>query len=174
MRKYLTTLALSGALLSFDASASGIGILDVERIMKESVAMRDFQSKIEKKEDEYRKEVEKKQSELDAEQKRIEGKRSILSKEAFDKEVSGFDKKLDSLKTFVDRKQSSLKKASIDAMSKLNDNVRDIFSDIAKDRELDIIMPASQAVYYEDKMDVTDDVLKKLNKKITKIDVKFE
>ncbi len=174
MRKYLTTLALFGALFSANANASGIGILDVERIMKESVAMRDFQSKIEKKEDEYRKEVEKKQSELDSEQKKIEAKRSILSKEAFDKEVAGFDKKLDSLKTFVDRKQSSLKKASIDAMSKLNDNVRDIFSDIAKDRGLDIIIPSSQAVYYEDKMDVTDDVLKKLNKKITKIDVKFE
>lgn len=174
MRKYLTILALSGALISVDARASGIGILDVERIMKESIAMRDFQSKIEKKEDEYRKEVEKKQTELDAEQKRIEGKRSILSKEAFDKEVAGFDKKLDSLKTFVDRKQSSLKKASIDAMSKLNDNVRDIFADIAKDRGLDVIVPASQAVYYKDELDVTDDVLKKLNKKITKIDVKFE
>jgi len=162
------------ALFSFNANAGGIGILDVEKIVKESSAMRDIQAKVSKKQDEYQKEVTKKQNELEAEQKRIEGKRNVLSKEAFEKESHGFEKKVDDLKTFVDRKQNSLKKASLDSMSKVNDKIKDIIAEISKEKELDVIMPAAQTLYFKDDLDVTDEVLKRLNKKITKVDVKFE
>jgi len=162
------------ALFSVNANAGGIGIIDVEKIVKESSAMRDIQAKVSKKQDEYQKEVTKKQDELEADQKRIEGKRNVLSKEAFEKESKSFEKKVDDLKTFVDRKQNSLKKASLDSMSKVNDKVKDIIAEISKEKELDVIMPAAQTLYFKDELDVTDEVLKRLNKKITKVDVKFE
>lgn len=161
-------------MLSLSANAGGIGVIDVDQIMKESSVMRDIQSKVEKKQDDYQKQVQKKQDELEAEQKRIEGKRNVLSKEAFEKETTAFEQKLDDLKTFVDKKQNSLKKASMEAMSKVNDKVKDIISDIAKEKDLDIIAPASQTLYYKDNLDITEEVLGKLNKKITKVDVKFE
>ena len=52
--------------------------------------------------------------------------------------------------------------------------IKDIIADIAKDKDLDVIVPAAQALYYKDELDITEEVLGKLNKKITKIDVKFE
>ncbi len=174
MKKYFLTCLTAFSLFSLSANAGGSGIIDVEKIIKESSAMRDIQSKIEKKQDEYQKEVAKKQSDLESEQKRIEGKRSVLSKDAFEKETASFEKKLDDLKTFVDKRQNSLKKASMEGMSKVNDKIKDIISDLAKEKDLDVIIPASQTLYYKDELDVTDEVLKKLNKKITKVDVKFE
>jgi outer membrane protein len=174
MKKYFVTLLAAFSMFSLGANAGDVGIIDVDQIMKESAVMRDIQSKIEKKQDEYQKQVQKKQEELESEQKRIEGKRSLLSKEAFDKETEAFEKKLDDLKTFVDKRQNSLKKASIDAMSKVNDKVKDIIADIAKEKNLDVIVPASQTLYYKDGLEVTEEVLAKLNKKITKVDVKFE
>ncbi|MBU6140649.1 MAG: OmpH family outer membrane protein [Proteobacteria bacterium] len=174
MKKHFLTYLAAFSLLSLNANAGGIGIIDVEKIIKESSAMRDIQSKVEKKQDEYQKEVAKKQTDLESEQKRIEGKRSVLSKDAFEKETVSFEKKLDDLKTFVDKKQNSLKKASMEAMSKVNEKIKDIISDLAKEKDLDVIVPASQTLYYKDELDVTEDVLKKLNKKIVKVDVKFE
>lgn len=174
MKKYFFTCLTALSLLSLNANAGGTGIIDVEKIIKESSAMRDVQAKIGKKQDEYQKEVQKKQDELESEQKRIEGKRNVLSKEAFDKETTAFEKKLDDLKTFVDKKQNTLKKASMEAMSKVNDKIKDIIADIAKEKDLDVITPASQTLYYKDELDVTDEVLKRLNKKISKVDVKFD
>jgi outer membrane protein len=174
MKKYLLTLSAVFVLFSLNANAGGVGILDVEKIVKESSAMRDIQNKITKRQDEYQKEVTKKQDELEAEQKRIEGKKNVLSKEAFEKETKGFEKKIDDLKTFVDKKQNSLKKASMDSMSKVNDKIKDIIADIAKEQDFDIIVPASQTLFYKDALDVSSEVLKRLNKKITKVDVKFE
>jgi len=171
-KTFLTATVL--ALFSLNANAGGIGIIDVEKIVKESSAMRDIQAKVSKKQDEYQKEVTKKQNELEAEQKRIEGKKNVLSKEAMEKEGKAFDKKVDDLKTFVDKKQNSLKKASLDSMSKVNDKIKDIIADLSKEKELDVIMPSAQTLYFKDDLDVTDEVLKRLNKKITKVDVKFE
>jgi len=174
MKKYFVTFFAAFSLLSIGANAGNIGIIDVDKIMNESSVMRDIQSKIEKKQDEYQKQVQKKQEELESEQKRIEGKKNILSKEAFEKETTAFEKKLDDLKTFVDKKQNSLKKASMEAMGRVNDKVKDIIADIAKEKDLDVITASAQTLYYKDSLDVTNEVLEKLNKKITKVDVKFE
>lgn len=174
MKKSFLTIFAVSTLVSFNASAVGIGILDVEKIVKESSAMRDIQKKISNKQDEYQKEVTKKQDELESEQKRIESKKNVLSKEAFEKETKAFEKKIDDLKTFVDKKQNSLKKASMDSMGKVNDKIKDIIADIAKEKDFEVIIPSSQTLYYKDALDISDEVLKKLNKKITKADVKFE
>ncbi len=174
MNKHLLALSAIFALFATSANAGGIGILDVEKIVKESVAMRDIQNKITKKQDEYQKEVTKKQSALEAEQKKLEGKKNMLSKEALEKEVTTFEKKVDDLKTFVDKKQNSLKKASMDGMGKVNDKIKDIIADISKEKDLDVIMPSAQALYYKDELDISEEVLTRLNKKITKADVKFE
>jgi outer membrane protein len=174
MNKHLITIAAFFALFYFNASACGIAVLDVEKIVKESVSMKDIQNKISKKQDEYQKEVTKKQNALEAEQKKIEGKKNVLSKDALDKEVVAFEKKVEDLKAFVDKRQNSLKKASLDAMGKVNDKIKDIITDISKEKDLDLIVPSAQALYYKDELDISAEVLSRLNKKITKVDVKFE
>jgi outer membrane protein len=174
MNKQLLAFLAIFTFFTFNANAAVVGILDVEKIVKESVAMRDIQSKVSKKQEEYQKEVTKKQTTLEAEQKKIEGKKNILSKEAFEKEGKEFEKKVEDLKAFVDKKQNSLKKASVDSMSKVNDKIKDIIAAIAKEKELDVIIPAAQALYYKDDLDISSEVLTRLNKKITKVDVKFE
>jgi len=157
-----------------NANATNIAILDLEKIIKDSKAMRDIQSKVNKKQDEYQKEVSKKQNDLENEQKTIEAKKTVLSKDGFEKEVQKFEKKVDELKTYVDRKQNSLKKASMESMSKVNEIIKEIIGEISKNKNYEVIIPASQTVFFEDSLDISEEVLKKLDKKITKVDVKFE
>ncbi len=59
-------------------------------------------------------------------------------------------------------------------MGKVNDKIKDIIADISKEKDLDVIMPSAQALYYKDELDISEEVLTRLNKKITKADVKFE
>ena len=174
MKKSFIALATIFTLSSLSANASTIGVLDVEKIVKESIAMRDIQGKVTKKQDEYQKDVTKKQKDLEAEQKKLEGKKNILAKEAFEKEMKKFEEKVDDLKAFVYKKQNSLKKASMDSMSKVNDKIKDIIAEISKEKDVDLIVPTSQTLFYKDEMDISAEVLKRLNKKITKVDVKFE
>jgi Skp family chaperone for outer membrane proteins len=174
MKKSFLTLVVY-LLTSYNvAFGAQIGVLDVDKIIQESSAVVDIQKKVDAKKVAYETEINKKQSQLEVEQKKLEDKKITLSKEAFEKEVKGFETKVDDLKTYIDRKQNSLKKASIDAMGKVNDKVKTIVSDIAKEKELDTIIPASQTLYFKDELDITAEVLSRLNKKITKVEVKFE
>ncbi|MBL6664850.1 MAG: OmpH family outer membrane protein [Rickettsiales bacterium] len=156
------------------ANAGEIAILDIEKIVKESKAMKYIQNKVSKQQDKYQKLVTSKQSQLEKDQKKVEGKKSVLSEEAFAKELAEFEQKVDELKEYVDRKQNSLKKASLDAMSKVNDVIKNIISDIAKEKNIDIIIPANQALYFKDSMDISEEVLEKLNNKIAKVKVTFD
>ena len=92
----------------------------------------------------------------------------------FEKEVKNFEAKVEELKTNIDRKQNSLKKGSIEAMSKVQDKLKMIINDLAKEKSLDLIIPASQTLFAKDEFDITAEVLVILNKKISKVDVKFE
>lgn len=174
MKKNFAVLTAACLFFSVNANAGSIAVLDVEKIVKESAAMRDIQSKVSKKQDEYQKEVTKKQKDLEAEQKKLESKKNLLAKEAFEKEMKTFEGKIENLKAFVDKRQNSLKKASVDSMSKVNDKIKDIIAELSKEKDLDMIVPTSQTLFYKDEMDVSAEVLKRLNKKITKADVKFE
>ena len=174
MKKGFLALAIY-FLTSYNISlAAQIGVLDVDKIIQESSAVIDIQKKVDAKKISYENEINKKQTQLENEQKKLEDKKITLSKESFDKEVKAFESKVDDLKTYIDRKQNSLKKASIDAMSKVNDKVKIIVSEIAKEKELDTIIPASQTLYFKDELEITAEVLSRLNKKITKVEVKFE
>lgn len=172
-KKFLAIFALSFLCFS-NVNATEVGVLDVEKIVKESTAMRYIQNVVSKKQDEYQKQVTKKQEALEKEQKRIESKKNVLSKEALEKETTKFEKQIDDLKEFVDKKQNSLKKASLDSMSKVNDEIKEIIAEISKEKNIDIIIPATQALYYQESLDISDEVLKKLNKKIKKVKIKFE
>lgn len=168
-----TTLATIFTLLSFNANAGSIAVLDVEKIVKESKAMRDIQKRVTKKQKSYQKEVNKKQKSLEAEQKKLEGKKKVLSAKAFAKEMKKFEKKIEKLKTLVDKRQSSLKKASVDGMAKVNDKIKVIISELSEEEDIDLIVPAGQTLFYKDNLDISKEVLKRLNKKITRVKVKF-
>ena len=62
----------------------------------------------------------------------------------------------------------------MDSMGKVNDKIKDIIAEISKEKDIELIVPTSQTLFYKDEMDISAEVLKKLNKKITKVDVKFD
>lgn len=161
-------------LTTLNAKASTIAILDVEKIVKESTAMKYIERKVSKQQEKYQKLVTKKQNNLEKEQKKVESKKSVLSKEAFTKEITAFENKVEDLKEYVDRRQNSLKKASLDGMSKVNEVIKEIISEISKEKNIDVIIPANQSLFYKDELDISKEVLERLNGKITKVKIKFD
>jgi Skp family chaperone for outer membrane proteins len=175
--KTLTTfIAAASIVLSFSnqAFADKIAVIDVDKIIQESTAIATIQKKVEKKKSEYEAELEKKQKDLLADQKRIEDKKDMLSKEALEKETANFEKKENTFKSFAEKKQNSLKKAWSDGMNKVNEKVRSITAEIAKEKNIDAVIQSSQTLYVKDGLDITSEVLKSLNSKLSKVDLKFE
>lgn len=174
MKKYLVLLTSVLILFSFESKAEQkIAVLDVDKIVQESKVMKDVRAKIGKKQDEFQKEISRKQNTLEAEQKKLESRKSVLSKEAYEKEQQVFEKKVEELRVFVDKKQSILKKAQVESMTKINDKMKEVVDKISKTQSIDVILSAAQTLSYKDEIDISDHVLKELDKKIAKLDIKF-
>jgi outer membrane protein len=173
----IKNLVLLTAFFSFigfaSANATNVAILDIENIVKNSLVMKDIQGKISKKQTEFQKEIDKKQSQLEAENKKLESKKSILAEDAYAKEQATFDKKVGELRDHLEKRQNSLKKASAESLSKVNEKIKEIIVELSKEKKFDIVIPSSQTLYYDETIDISSEVLKRLNKKITKVDVKF-
>lgn len=174
MKKITAILFASLLFLSSNAYAANIAVIDVEEVIKNSLAMKDIQNQITKMGDRYQKEVNQKQKELEAAEKELDKNKTVFSKEKMEKETKDLEKKFSSLREFIDKKQNILKKASMDAMAKFNEKVGEITTKISKEKNLDLILIANQTIYYKPDMDISDEVLKELNKKITKLNLKFE
>lgn len=174
MKKTFIAIITILSLFSFNANAGSIAVLDVEKIVKESKAMRYIQKKVSAKQKSYQKHVDTEQNKLESLQKKLESKRKILSDKAFQKEAKKFEKEVIELKDHVNKKQLTLKQASVDGMKVVNDKIKDIIADLSEEQDIDLIVPAGQTLFYKDTLDISDEVLKRLNKKITKVKVKFK
>ena len=178
--KFLAVFTLLLLCSNFKANAANnsqdvnFAVIDAERVLKESLAMTDIQNKVVKKQDEYQKEVNKKQTALEEEKKKIDGKKSVISKEKFAKEEQVFAKKVEDFKTYVEKRQGVLQKASLEAVSKVNEVLKKVVGDIAKEKSLKAVFSNSQAIFYQDEIDISTEVIAKLNKEIDKVEVKFE
>jgi Skp family chaperone for outer membrane proteins len=134
--------------------------------------MKDAQKQISKKQSRFQKEIDKKQKALEKESKRVSAKKGILSEEGFSKEQDKFLKKVDNLKELVTSRQDSLKRSSLKVINKVNSKIKEVIEEVKDEKDLDIIISASSAIFYQDELDISEDVLKRLNKKISKVRIK--
>lgn len=172
IKKFSALFLLATFVCLGSANASNIAVVDIESVLKNCVAMKDAQNKISKKQAGFQKEIDKKQNDLEKESKQVESKKNLLSEEAFSKEQLAFGKKVDDLKELVNSRQDALKKSSLEAISQINDKIKDVIEEIRKEKNIDLVISSTSAIYYADQLDISDEVTKRLNKKISTINVK--
>jgi Skp family chaperone for outer membrane proteins len=148
-----------------------IAVVDLENVLKNCDAMKDAQKKIGKKQSAFQREIDEAQKKLENENKILDAKKTTLKEEALKKAQDEFSTKIDNLKELVNSRQDSLKQISLDAITSINDQIKEIIDDIKEEKNLDIILSSSSAIFYKDDMDISAEVLKKLNKAISKVKI---
>ncbi|MEZ5691849.1 MAG: OmpH family outer membrane protein [Rickettsiales bacterium] len=175
--KFLLILVVA-SLISFAqpvfANNQLIAVVDIQRIMQSSTAAQDVRSQLEKKQKAFQDEITKKEKELKKEDEEIVKKKSVLSKKAFEEKVLAFRKKATATQKDVQSKKVLLDNAFQRALNDIQKNVTEIISDIAKEKGFYIALPTSQILYANTALDISDEVLKRLNKQLPKLTVKFK
>ena len=71
------------------------------------------------------------------------------------------------------KKRVSLDKAFNQALSDIQKNVTTIITEIAKERQIALVVPASQTMYFDPQMNVSAEVLARLNKRLPSLKLAF-
>lgn len=173
----LRLIALSLFLFTASAASAGdakIAVVDIQKIVSESSATKDINKQLEKKKNEFQAQINKQEEGLMKEDQELSKQKSTLSAEAFDKKRKEFQTKVAGVQRDVQKKRAALEGAYTNALGKVQKTVVDIIKGMAADKGFAVAIPASQALYFEPGMDISDEVLKELNSKLSSVSVEFK
>lgn len=155
-------------------ASTGIAIVNIQQIMRDSTAAQNVREQLESKQKAFQSEISKKEESLQKEDQELGKKRSVLSKAAFDEKATAFRKKATDVQKEVQTKKATLDSAFEHALNDIQKVVTEVISDLAKEKNFSVAVPTSQILYGDTKLDISEEVLKRLNQKMPKYDVKFE
>jgi outer membrane protein len=175
----LALLAMTGLATAASADeGNAIAVVNIGQVMRESTAAKMVREQLESKYKGFQADISKKQESLQKEDQELGKKKSVLSKEAFEEKASEFRKKVTEAQKDAQTKKVMFDNASARSSEEIQKAVTGIVAELAKEKGFVLAVssenPTSQILYADSKLDISAEVIKRLNDKLPKLDVKFE
>lgn len=155
------------------AKSVSFGIMDMEGVLKKSTAGADILATVDAKRKEYEGLIAKEEAALKKEKEDIVKQRDKMTEVEFENKRKAFEQKAaDAFKKVQERKQT-LDYAINTSMVKLREEALKVTAEIARARGLDAVFSDDSVILAETGYDISDEVLKTLNKDVKKIPVSF-
>lgn len=174
----LTAIALGfAALAAFSAPAFAaeqplsIAIVDMNKIMHKAVAAEGIRKDVGVKYKQFQAEIDKMEKELHADKETLDKKMASLSEAEREKQEKAFLARVEKVDRLMQDRKQTLTRANNNSMRKLMEEVTKILGDIAQKKGYDAILTQEAVILAAKTMDITEEVLARLNKDVKKIDI---
>jgi len=164
-------LISSGAAFAHEGQKSVV-VLDFQKMFMDSLAGKDFNSKLEAKRKLLEDSRNKKESELVKMNEELKKQQSVLSSDAFEKKRKDFETKVQSFQQDLQEEGMKFEKEKNDAVEQVEVATKQILSDLAKEKGYSAVISKNAVVYNNDDLDISSEVLKKLDSKLKSVNLK--
>lgn len=157
-----------------DASSQALGrvvIVDVQRVLSESAAGKNIQSQFDKEQARIEEEAAKKDAALKSKRDELVKKQPDMEKDEFVRQGNQFQQEIATARNALSAHSRNLKAATAEAVKKLRLQMVQVVSDLANEEGYALVMSKQNIILAEKSMDVTGDVVARLNKAVKKIKV---
>jgi Skp family chaperone for outer membrane proteins len=175
--RVLLCILCAFALDTFAADAkyqSRVAIVDVQAILEKSLAVQDIRKATEDIGTGLQKEMSVKEQELKQLEESIIKKRGVIKDEEFDKEVAAFSKKVSDAQRMMQEKKVRLEQAHAEAIAKVHEATIGIIHSISQEYGFNIALPSSHVLYATDDLNITAEVIAKLNSKLKSVVLNYK
>jgi len=162
------------AQVSSEFEPVSLAVVDFRGVLAKSEAARNIRSAVDEKRQELRKYFLKVENSLRDEQKDLSKKRSIVTAEAFEKRARKLKEKAQSAQKLAQTSNQKLKKSFDQAMDKVQKELLRIVAEVAEESGVGVVLFRSAIVIAVKKLDISKEVLQRLNKKLPEVEVRFE
>lgn len=174
MKKIILCLSfLSIIMFNIQANAQEIAVINLEEIIKNSSAMTKFSKNLDGQKNEIEKKLKVEEQALTTEKNGLESELTHLSNTLAQEKAIAFQKKVGEFQNKVKENESGLQKKYMAAIIEVTDNVKTIISDMKKEKDgrynFSVVLPKSSVLYNDSTIDISAEVLSRLNKKLTTI-----
>jgi Skp family chaperone for outer membrane proteins len=149
-----------------------IALVDMQRVVLESAAGRNIQSQLDTERRKIRDQLARLDEELKNGENELRRQRSVLSQDALNEQYQALQRKQADAQRIQQDRQEAFQKGQNDAVNVVLDNMRDIVQQLAAERRITLVLRKEVAITMSDKnMDITDDVIQRLNTKLPSVTV---
>ncbi len=174
----LILCAVVGALLPMKQVAAQEGplllrpaVIDLDLIRREAAVAKDVRAQIGKYHEAFLAENKKDEEALRVAGQELSRKRTILAPDAFAEERRKFEQYLEEVQRAVQKRKRDLDRVQEETMRKFGAVLTKVIAELAQERKLTLILRKDQTFLVAKKLNITADVLKRLDKKLPTLKV---
>jgi Skp family chaperone for outer membrane proteins len=148
-------------------------VVNFQKIFREAAATRSIAPQIAKLKKSFEAQFKDLQKKLQSAEQKLQSQRTILSPEAFAEKQKAFKRQVNGVQRNVQSVQRMVGRAEGDAYTSVRQAFHRITQEIAKERTLQLIFPRSGLIHVDPRYDISDEILKRLNKRLPSVTVKL-
>jgi outer membrane protein len=148
-------------------------VVDMQRVLQESKAGKMIQSQMQQQVSSYQKSLAKQDQDLAATQQDLQRQQSILAQDAFALKVKEFEQRVADASKRAQEAQQNLSESRNEAVGKVDAAMLQVIDGLAKERGANLILNRNAVVMFDGRMDVSDEIIKRLDEKLPAVTVSF-
>ncbi len=148
-----------------------VAVIDVKIILDDAKAVKNIREQITQFGIQFEEEIEKERNEIRTANQELARQRTILAPESFAEKRRKFEQRVVEVQRLVQQRQRELDKSRNEAMSAVNKSYTGIVWKIAHERNLAVILRKNQTAYAIPTLDLTKEVLARLDKELPTVKV---
>ena len=148
---------------------SGVGVVDMKKILQDSTAYQALVDKFEEKRRKHRNKFTKIEDVIRDEESKLSKQKGVLSREVYAQKIKDLNKKINELKSKQTSEAQKFEREFEKSTNKIQGALIDVLSMIANKNKLEIVMAKNQLLLVGKDIDLTEDAIKELNKILPKI-----
>lgn len=180
LRRFLLPALIVAAFLpaSTDAVAQNspvpaIGIVDVQKVLRDSKASKSIRPTIDQMRKEFQKQVSGQEQRLRQAEQELSRQRAILAPEAFAQKRRTFSEQAREAQASVQNRRRDLDRAFNDTKNEILKSLIVVAQEVATEKKLNILIEKRFVFISAKKLDVTDEIIKRLDKRLPKVAIDF-
>lgn len=157
-----------------DSKALKVAIVDMQMLLTDTKPAKSIQPQVKEKSMAIQAKFEKYEKELQDEQKALLDLRGGDDQDAFDKKREEFEKKYNERQLLFQKEKRNLDKAIQKSRNFLATEIYKVIEKLAEEQDYDLILNRSSVVIADKAFDITGEVKARLEKVLTKVELKVE
>ena len=155
------------------APSAGIGIVDVQRVLRDSKASKSIRPTIDNIRKEFQKQVSEQEQSLRQAEQELSRQRAILAPEAFAQKRRIFSEQARDAQKSVQKRRRDLDRAFNETKNEILKSLIVVAQEVATEKKLNILIEKRFVFISAKKLDVTDEIIKRLDKLLPTVAIDF-
>ena len=169
MKFFLAKIFILVSFIGFSNANENIRFININYIVNNSEAGKSLNKLIENKSKEISSELDRLSKKIGKKKEKIISQKNILKKEEYEKLVKTYEEDIKKYNNIRKKKNEDFSKFRVNSQKKIIESLNPIITTFLKKESVQILLQKEQIIFGDNKLDITDEILKIFNDKHKKI-----